>query len=87
MKALDRYVKKTGKAHPYGKSKSKGSWEGGKGIKKDDQYAKESGRKVVEDEKDYEETDPGSKIGRYGAYESVRGYKGKKKSQRSYLEG
>lgn len=84
MKALRRYIAKSGKAHPYGETKAKGSWEGPKGVKEKDQYAKESGRKVVEDEKDYAETDPADSGS--DAFESVRGYGSKKKKQRSYLD-
>lgn len=84
MKALERYIKKSGKAAPFGKTKAKGSWEGPTGVKEKDQYAETSGRKVVEDEKDYDETDP-SEAG-IGAYESVRGYGAKKNKQRSYLK-
>ncbi len=82
MKALDRYVKKT-KSAPFGKSKKKGPWKGPKGVKEGDQYAKKSGKKVVDDEEASDETDP---VGNYGAYESIRGFKSKKNKQRSYLE-
>lgn len=89
MKALERYVKKSGKAQPYGKTKPKGEgrWEGPKGVKDSDQYADESsGKKVVDDTKDSDETDPATGTGKYGAYEAVRGYKAKKNKQRSYLD-
>ncbi len=85
MKALDRYVKKSGKAHPYGEEKSKGSWKGPKGVKEKGQYAKESGRKVVDESADFDESDAGD--AGIAGYESVRGYKAKKKDKkRSYLE-
>jgi hypothetical protein len=84
MKALERYVKKNGKAHPFGSTKPKGSWKGSEGPQKKDQYAKESGKKVVEDEKDYDETDP--KSAGMAAYQSVRGFGKKKNKQRSYLD-
>lgn len=83
MKALERYVKKSGAA-PFGKTKTKGSWEGPKGVKEKGQYASKTGKKVVEDSKDFDETDP-SDAG-IGAYESVRGYSPKKNKQRSYLD-
>lgn len=84
MKALEKYVKKTGK-EPYGKTKPKGKWEGSKGPQMKDQYAPSTGgRKVVDDTKDFDETDP--ETAGIGAYESVRGYTPKKK-QRSYLSG
>lgn len=79
MKALERYVKKN-KATPYGKTKAKGKDKGGYGIEKKDQYAKTSGRKVVDDATADSETTPHT----IGAYESIRS-SGKKK-QRSYLD-
>lgn len=82
MKALDRYIKKTGK-EPYGKTKPKGKWEGSKGPQKKDQYAEATGKKVVDDTKDFDETDP--ETSGIGAYEAVRGYGPKKNKQRSYL--
>jgi hypothetical protein len=82
MKALERYVKKSGKSEPYGETKGKGKWEGPKGVKEDDQYASASGKKVVEDDTDMGESTP-SESGLKG-YESVKGYGGKKK-KRSYL--
>jgi hypothetical protein len=84
MKALERYIKKNGKSEPFGKSKAKGSWKGPKGVKESGQYADKSGKKVVEDKKDYDETDP--ETSGIGAYESVRGYGKKKNKQRSYLD-
>lgn len=81
MKALERYVKKN-KAAPFGKSKG-GPWKGPKGVKEKDQYAKKSGKKITDDSKAESETDESS--AGIGAYESVRGYGGKKKTQRSYL--
>ena len=83
MKALERYVKKSGKSQPFGKSKPKGKLEGPDGVKKKDQFAKTSGRKVTDDTSADGETDPAS--AGIGAYESVRGYGGKKGKQRSYL--
>ncbi len=81
MKALERYVKKNGKAAPFGKSKTKGKWEGPDGVKEKDQYAEKSGRKITDDKKADSETTPSG----IGAYESIRGFT-KKKKQRSYLE-
>lgn len=82
MKALERYVKKS-KSTPYGKTKSKGSWKGSEGPQKADQYAEKSGKKVMNESVDMDESDPAT--AGIGAYESVRGYGGKKKKQRSYL--
>ncbi len=84
MKALERYVKKSGKADPYGGSKAKGTWKGPKGVKSKSQYAKESGKKVVEDEKDFDESDPGEGVSKKGAYESLRA--AKKKKPRAYMD-
>ncbi len=82
MKALERYVKKNSKDQPYGKSKSKGKWEGSKGPQMDDQYAESEGKGVVEDSTDSSEAEP---TGGMKGYESVKGYGAKKKKQRSYL--
>jgi hypothetical protein len=82
MKALERYVKKTGKASPFGKTKAKGSWKGPKGVKEKSQYAEKTGKKVVDDEKADDDTSTSS----IGAYESIRGFGKKKNKQRSYLD-
>lgn len=84
MKALDKYVKKAGKSHPYGESKTKGAWKGPKGVTEKGQYAEKSGKKVMDDSKDYDETDPAD--AGIGAYESVRGYKSKKGKTKSYMD-
>ena len=84
MKALERYVKKSGKSMPYGKTKPKGSDEGPDGVKMASQYAKTSGRKITDDAEADDETDPVTSG--IGAYESVRGYGSKKNKQRSYLK-
>lgn len=83
MKALETYIKKNGKAAPFGKSKTKGTDKGPKGVTMPSQYAKKSGKKVVTDETASDETDP--ETSGIGAYESVRGYGSKKNKQRSYL--
>ncbi len=84
MKALERYIKKNSKATPYGKTKTKGSWEGPKGVKEKGQYAEKSGKKITDDTKADDESDPATSG--IGAYESIRGYGGKKNKQRSYLK-
>ncbi len=82
MKQLERYVKKSGgKAHPYGGTETKGSWKGSKGPQMDDQYAEEDGKPVVEDSKDYDESEAGGDKG----IMSIKS--GGKKKQRSYLKG
>lgn len=83
MKALERYVKKNSKAEPYGKSKAKGSWEGPEGVKEKGQYASKSGKKIVDDSKDYGETDPAD--AGMDAIQSIKSGGGKKGKQRSYL--
>lgn len=84
MKALERYVKKNNKSMPYGKTKSKGSWEGPEGVKEKSQFAEKSGKKITDDSEADDETDP--ETAGIGAYESVRGYGTKKNKQRSYLK-
>ncbi len=80
MKALERYIKKSGKA-PFGKTKAKGKMEGE--PKGKDQFASTKGKPVEADSTASGESDLAT--GGIGAYESVRGYKGKKGKQRSYL--
>lgn len=82
MKALERYVKKSGAA-PYGKTKAKGTWKGPKGVKEKSQYAEKSGKKITDDTTAEDESDPATSG--IGAYESVRGFGKKKNKQRSYL--
>ncbi len=82
MKALERYVKKSGKAQPYGATKAKGDWKGAKGPQMKDQYAKETGTPITADDTAEEESEPSGLKG----YKSIKSG-GAKKKQRSYLEG
>ncbi len=82
MKALERYVKKSG-AKPYGATETKGKWKGSKGPQMDDQYAEENGKPVMDDKQDCDETDPSSAGS--SAFESIKS-KGPKKKQRTYLK-
>lgn len=84
MKQLHRYLKRKGKADPFHGDKGPKGFKGPDGVKKADQYASKSGKKIVEDSKDYEECEPGEGMEKIGAYESIKS-NGKKK-QRNYLK-
>lgn len=86
MKALERYVKKNGKASPFGKTKSKGPWKGPKGVSEKDQYAKESGKKVVDDAEAQEETNPAKGMAKATPNKGMLVKSKPKKKKRPYLE-
>ena len=79
MKALEKYVKKHDKASPF-KGDKGGPWKGGKGVESKKQYAKKSGRKIVDDKRDYDEDDPAT------AGEKAYSSEPSKKKLRSYLD-
>ena len=71
MSALDNYMKKN----------KKGSWKGPVGVTKKDQFAKKSGRKIIENKKDLEESEETGEKGLAGIKSG-----GTKKKQRTYLD-
>ena len=87
MKALERYVKKSGKTMPYGKSKPKGGgkWEGPDGVKKADQYAPESGKSITEGSPEEEATESASEEAAEDGAKAMGGLGAKKKKKRAYM--
>ena len=78
MEALKKYMRKAKKGDPFDGDKGSSKVEGlPEGVKKADQYAKTSGRKVVDDETSSAETTGGGKKGAVGP--KVVGKKGKKR--------
>lgn len=80
-KNLAKYMKKN-KVDPFKGDKGGKDLKGPDGVKKADQYAKTSGKKVTDDAKDYAETDPAMA----GKAKSTKSQQGKGKKLRSYLD-
>lgn len=78
---LEKYMKKN-KVDPFKGEKGGKDWKGPKGVKSGKQYAKKGGKKVVDDAKDYAETDPAEA----GEGMSTKSQQGKGKKLRSYLD-